>query len=225
MKVVILAAGVGSRLGKPLPKPLTVLANGQSIMQRQMEMLKRIVSEHDIIVVTGFKKDIVMEAFPNVLYVYNDEYDTTNTSKSLLRALPKTGDEDVMWLNGDVVCDPGVIERVAAFEGSCMAVNTNSVGDEEVKYRTNGDGSIVEVSKQVKDAEGEAVGVNKVCNAQKRLFITQLQACEAQDYFERGIEDAIREGCRFFPVDISDKMCIEVDFEDDLKTANATMTG
>ena len=39
MKIVILAAGIGSRLGNPLPKPLTLLKNGQSIMQQQIENL------------------------------------------------------------------------------------------------------------------------------------------------------------------------------------------
>ena len=35
-----------------------------------------------------------MEAFPNLLYVYNNFYDTSNTSKSLLKALKKIEDED-----------------------------------------------------------------------------------------------------------------------------------
>ncbi len=35
LQVVILAAGMGTRLGKPWPKPLTPLADGRSIMQQR----------------------------------------------------------------------------------------------------------------------------------------------------------------------------------------------
>ncbi len=57
MKAIILAAGMGSRLGKPHPKPLTVLSTGESILARQVRLLKELISEDDIIVVNGFKKD------------------------------------------------------------------------------------------------------------------------------------------------------------------------
>jgi choline kinase len=43
MKAVILAAGIGSRLGKPHPKPLTVLSTGETIMQRQIAALNILV--------------------------------------------------------------------------------------------------------------------------------------------------------------------------------------
>ncbi|NNK83088.1 MAG: phosphocholine cytidylyltransferase family protein, partial [Flavobacteriaceae bacterium] len=45
MKIIILAAGIGSRLGNPFPKPLTPLKNGKSIMQMQTE---NIASKYNI---------------------------------------------------------------------------------------------------------------------------------------------------------------------------------
>ena len=68
MKAVILAAGIGSRLGKPHPKPLTELSTGETIMQRQVEALSEFVGEDNIIIVVGFKKDLIMEAFSNQMY-------------------------------------------------------------------------------------------------------------------------------------------------------------
>ncbi len=220
MRAIILAAGIGSRLGNPRPKPLTQLSNGELIMGRQVEYLKQVVSVDDILVVVGFKKDLIMEEFSELSYVFNNVYDRTNTSKSLLKALKKVRAEDAIWLNGDVVFDPEVLERVIKTKTSCMAVNTASVAEEEVKYTVSTDGSIKEVSKIVVNALGESVGINKIVSGDIPLFIEMLEECGNDDYFERGIELAIDRGLKIYPVDVSDVLCIEVDFTEDLAKAN-----
>ena len=183
MKAVILAAGVGSRLGKPHPKPLTVLSTGETIMQRQIAALTKYIGADNIIIVVGFKKDLIMEEFSNELFVYNNVYDNTNTSKSLLCALNKIHNEDVLWLNGDVVFDADILKPIIDYNGSCMAVNTDSVAEEEVKYNTNNDGTIRQVSKIITDGLGEAVGINKITKENLNLFKKSLEICEADDYF------------------------------------------
>ena len=90
MKIVILAAGIGSRLGNPFPKPLTPLKDGESIMAKQLKNISKYFDINDVTTVVGFKKDLIMERFPEVNYVYNPFFDRTNTSKSLLQALKKT---------------------------------------------------------------------------------------------------------------------------------------
>lgn len=220
MRAIILAAGIGSRLGNPRPKPLTKLSTGETIMGRQIDYLKKVVSVDDIFVVIGFKKDLIMEEFSELTYVFNNVYDRTNTSKSLLKAMRKVRSDDVIWLNGDVVFDPEVLDRVVNSKTSCMAVNTSSVAEEEVKYTLSSDGSIQEVSKTVKNALGESVGINKIVSSDVPLFIQMLERCEDGDYFERGIELAIEAGLKIYPVDVSDVLCIEVDFTEDLEKAN-----
>ncbi len=220
MRAIILAAGIGSRLGNPRPKPLTKLSTGEMIMGRQVEYLKQVVSVDDIFVVIGFKKDLIMEEFSELTYVFNNVYDRTNTSKSLLKAMRKVRADDVIWLNGDVVFDPEVLARVVDSKTSCMAVNTASVAEEEVKYTLSSDGSINEVSKTVKNALGESVGINKIISSDVPLFIEMLERCDNNDYFERGIEFAIKSGLKIYPVDVSDVLCIEVDFTEDLEKAN-----
>jgi len=220
VRAIILAAGIGSRLGNPRPKPLTKLSTGEMIMGRQVEYLKQVVSVDDIFVVIGFKKDLIMEEFSELTYVFNNVYDRTNTSKSLLKAMRKVRADDVIWLNGDVVFDPEVLARVVASKTSCMAVNTSSVAEEEVKYTLSTDGSINEVSKTVQNALGESVGINKIISSDVPLFIEMLERCDDNDYFERGIEFAINAGLKIYPVDVSDVLCIEVDFTEDLEKAN-----
>ncbi len=223
---VILAAGMGTRLGRPWPKPLTPLSDGRTIMRQQIDNLtKAFASELRVMTVIGFKLELIIESFPNNLYVYNEAYDQTNTNRSLLKALKLSGPGGVLWMNGDVVFDPSVLERIKEYidrDESFVCVNTAAVGDEEVKYRVDTNGLINELSKQVVDALGESVGINFVADKDKVNLISGLEACADDDYFERGIEITIeRDGTQFLPIDISDLYAVEVDFEEDLTRANS----
>jgi choline kinase len=222
---VILAAGMGTRLGRPWPKPLTVLSDGRSIMQQQMDNLRSAFgSELHILTVVGFKLELILEEFPDVAYAYNEAYDQTNTNRSLLKALLLSPPGGVLWMNGDVVFDPSILHRcitVMDASESFICVNTAAVGEEEVKYTVDADGFVRDLSKQVNAPLGEAVGINYVSAADRDQLILGLQACDDGDYFERGIEIATQQhGTRFRPLDISDLFAVEVDFEEDLSRAN-----
>jgi len=214
-KVIILLAGVGSRLGHPYPKGLTSLNNGETIFSRQLRIFREFGLT--IIGVVGFKKDLVMEADPNILYVYNANFDTTGTSKSLLCALRHINHEDVLWINGDVVYDQEVIARMLREEGSLVVVNNAAVGEEEVKYTVDRSGYINAISKQVKNPLGEALGINLIESKHLVAFKKKLAAVDELDYFERGMERLIEEnGAVFRPLDVSDLNCVEIDFQEDL---------
>lgn len=217
MKAVILAAGVGSRLGKPFPKTLSELPTGEKILGRQIRLLRE-QGIKEIIVVVGFKKEFIMEYFPEVLYKYNPLFYLTNTSKSLLLGLQDCND-DVLWMNGDVICDEAVISRVLRTSGNAVAVNSAQCGEEEVKYQKDADGYLTAIGKEVQDPQGEAVGINKISCNDIESFRRALEKCEDQDYFERGIEFMIAQGKRFKTVDVSDCRCIEVDFSTDWEVA------
>lgn len=223
MKIVILAAGIGSRLGNPFPKPLTPLNNGKSIMGMQIDNLTEHFNIDDINIVVGFKKDLIMERFPDVTYIYNPFFDRTNTSKSLLKALKKNKDKSVLWLNGDVVFDAKLLEilnPIIKEKQSFVAVNTSKVAEEEVKY-TLEKGFVDELSKSVKNGLGEAVGINFIAAKDIKDFIKRLEECGDNDYFERGLELAIeKDQLKIKAIDISDFDCMEVDFKEDLENAN-----
>ncbi|WOF21714.1 phosphocholine cytidylyltransferase family protein [Microbacterium betulae] len=228
IQTVILAAGMGSRLGRVLPKSLTVLSDGRSIMQQQHENVRAAFGDDArITTVVGYRAEDIVERFPDANYVYNERYDQTNTSKSLLRALSATGRGGVLWMNGDVVFDPRILGRAVSLierEQSFVTVNTSKVSDEEVKYTVAPDGHIDELSKTVVGGIGEAVGINYVSQRDKRAFMRQLGRVNDQDYFERGLELAIAEdGLRIAPMDISDLYAVEVDFAEDLERANAAL--
>ena len=223
MKIIILAAGIGSRLGNPFPKPLTPLNGGKSIMETQIQNLSEHFNKHDISVVVGFKKELIMEKFPDLTYIYNQYFDATNTSKSLLKALQKNRNEDVLWLNGDVVFDSELLQVIKQEIGkkeSFVSVNHSRVAEEEVKY-TLKEGYVYELSKQVKNGLGEAVGINYISQKDLPVLVSQLENCDDNDYFERGIELAIQnDGIKVKAVDISQFRCMEIDFKEDLDQAN-----
>ena len=224
-QVVILAAGMGTRLGMSSPKPLTALADGQTIMQRQLGHLEVALPQAQVMVVVGHKPDLIMRAAPHVLFAYNHRFDRTNTSKSLLLALRLSLPGGVLWLNGDVVFQHGLLERIEPkieADESFVCVNTAAVADEEVAYTVDRDGYILRLSKALIGGLGEAVGINYVASSDKETLIEHLESCADQDYFERGIESAIETaGMRVLALGISEFAVVEVDFPVDLERANA----
>ena len=228
-QVVILAAGMGTRLGRALPKPLTPLMDGRSIMQQQLDGIREVYGPATpVTVVVGYRSKRIMRAQPHLLFAYNPDFATTNTSKSLLRALRTSQPGGVLWLNGDVVFDPAVLDQtreLVAADQSFVCVDTATVADEEVKYTLDADGVIAELSKGVVGGLGEAVGINYVSGADKPVLVEHLAACADTDYFERGMETAVQQaGVRFRPLDISRFSAVEVDFESDLERANTWLS-
>jgi choline kinase len=225
VQVVILAAGMGTRLGRSLPKPLTELDDGRSILQQQLDGVRAAFGAHTpITAVVGYKSEHLMRAAPDLVFAYNPDFVSTNTSQSLLRALRTSRPGGVLWLNGDVVFEPAVLqatlELVRAGQ-SFVCVDTATVADEEIKYTLDAEGFVRELSKTVVGGLGEAVGINHVSAADKPVLVEHLARCADTDYFERGMETAIAEnGLRFWPVDISGLRAVEVDFESDLVRAN-----
>ena len=66
VNVVILAAGMGSRLGRSLPKPLTELSDGRTIMQQQHDNIRAAFgTDVTITTVVGYKLEHIIEAFPD----------------------------------------------------------------------------------------------------------------------------------------------------------------
>ena len=224
-QVTILAAGMGTRLGRPFPKPLTPLNDGRTIMQQQLDNISEAFgSDTHIQIVVGFKLDLILEAAPESVFVYNERYDQTNTCKSLLKALRASAEGPVVWMNGDVVFEPAILQRLQSnidAGQTAIAVNTSAVSDEEVKYTVDSNGMVKELSKTVIGGLGESVGINVVAAKDKAALIKRLEECDDQDYFERGIELAIeKDGLEVLPIDISDLFAVEVDFESDLERAN-----
>ena len=118
MKVIILAAGQGTRL-RPLtdsyPKCM-VKINGKSIIRRQLDTMYSCgIKENDITIVAGYKSEVLKEGLKDtgVHFIVNMEYETTNMVYSLMCArniLEKEG--DILVSYGDIIYGVPVLEKV-----------------------------------------------------------------------------------------------------------------
>lgn len=224
MKAVILAAGRGTRLGLDLPKAMVRVDSERTIIDYQVENLKPFIPVENILVVVGFKKELIVGRHPELSYTFNEKFAVTNTSKSLLKGLSRL-DDDVLWLNGDVIFDREIIPKMLSAGCSCVLVDDKRCGPEEVKYRTDGAGFITEISKQVEGAEGEALGLNLVARADLEALRRHLELVGDNDYFEKAIENYIvQEKGRFLAVPAGGLFCHEVDFPEDLERVRAYLS-
>ena len=220
MKIIILAAGAGSRLkDHDLPKTLVTLVDGKSILQHQLDAIQKFTHLENVLIVVGYRKEKIIQQFPDIKTVENLNYAQENTSKSLFKGLSNI-DEDVIWINGDVVFHPEVFEKTVLFHDNAVVVNRAEVGVEEVKYRSDSNGNIIEIAKNVTKAEGEAIGINRIQQKDLDIFRKNLEKCQDDDYFEQGIQYCIEEGVSFHSITIPNDQCVEVDFPEDLIRAN-----
>lgn len=106
MKVIICAAGNGSRLGLGITKCL-VEVEGKKIIDWQLEALEGF----EVYIVVGFQADKVMEHLKNknCHIIVNDEWQTTTTAHSI--ALTKL-DENCLILDGDLIFSKEQISKL-----------------------------------------------------------------------------------------------------------------
>ena len=221
MKIIILAAGMGTRLNLNAPKCLTELFTKETILDRQLESLSHYVDKKDIIIVVGYKSDLIKAKYHDYCFVENLNYKNTNTAKSLLLALNSIdSNNNIVWLNGDVVFDKEIIKFLIKSTKSSMLVNSGVVGDEEVKYKINKDGTIKSVSKIINNGLGEAVGLNRINSNDLKKFKSCLEECSNNDYFEKALELLINQESKIYPIDISEYFCCEIDTQEDLNLVN-----
>jgi choline kinase len=223
LRCVILAAGMGTRLGLPEPKPLAALDSATTILDRQLTLIRsQFGADVDITLVVGHLAEQFDFLGDTVRRVTNPRFASTNTSKSLLIALEEVGPGPVLWMNGDVVFERTVLATCvpAIRDGqSLMVVNQGETGDEEVKYQL-ADGFISQVGKNVSNAVGEAVGVNHVSAKDRDVLTQHLREADDFDYFEAAIDAAIaRRSVAFAPVAITTADAIEVDTMEDFNVA------
>lgn len=128
MKIIILAAGQGTRL-RPLtddrPKCM-VEVNGRSIIERQLDTMRACgIKDEDITIVCGYCSDVLKERFKGtgINFIVNKQYDTTNMVCSLMCAKElMDSEEDIIVSYGDIIYGETVFEKILAAEDEMSVI-------------------------------------------------------------------------------------------------------
>lgn len=118
MKVIILAAGQGTRL-RPLtddrPKCM-VEVNGRSIIERQLDTMRACgIRDEDIIIICGYCSDVLKSRFEDtgIRFIVNREYNSTNMVCSLMCARNlMEAEEDIIISYGDIIYGEPVFKKI-----------------------------------------------------------------------------------------------------------------
>lgn len=108
IQVIITAAGIGTRLGLGIPKPLVKIKD-KLLIDYQIELIDKLKIPKMRIVV-GYRKELIIEHISKhplkdrIIIIENKEYKTTGPSYSV--ALGAKGiTDDILILDGDVLCN------------------------------------------------------------------------------------------------------------------------
>jgi choline kinase len=235
MQIIILVAGLGSRLGIGNSKPLTRLSSGETLLGRQLELISSspILSQGRITLVVGFKQELYADAYPELRRLVNYRYETTNTAKSLLVGLSNITNEPILWFNGDLFYDSKVIthlEKVVSKEKSTIFVKSQkSYLDEEAMKISLSlfplCKRITAISKNLRNKKIEAVGINFIASKDLISFKEMLEKVPDEAYFEQAMELGLREKIFKLRVyDLGENFIAEVDFMKDLLEVDNYLT-
>lgn len=174
MKVIILAAGRGSRLGertKDRPKCMCELC-GRTLLDRCLDTLEKAgIARSDIGIVTGYRSD--MFQVDGVTFFHNGDWEKTNMFCSLRMAQEWLKQEPCVVCYSDIVFAPGVIDKLRE-SGAPLAITSYSgywdlwklrmedpLRDLET-FRTDGNGRLLEIGLKPTtptDIQGQFMGL------------------------------------------------------------------
>ena len=237
MRAIILAAGIGQRLGTKyagLPKCLLQFG-GKSLLQRHIEILNDLGIGR-IIIVTGYRYDQIeavlerVESRAPVETIINPNYEMGSVV-SLYRACNfLTDGADTILMDADVLYEPEVLGRLFATRFSnCFLLDRDfEPGDEPVKLCVAG-ATPVEFRKIPDrdiswDYQGESVGFFRFDAATSTRLAHKtgeyLEKNRTDEPYEEAIRDLILETPHIFNFeDITGQAWIEIDFPADVERA------
>lgn len=145
MQALILAAGMGNRLGKYTKDNTKCMLdiNGKTLILRALEALESNGIKKCVIVV-GYQKQNLMNAVGTkfksmeICYVANDVYNKTNNIYSLFLAKDYLLEDDTLLLESDLIFEPKIIKDVLNDPEPTLAV--------VAKYEAWMDGTVVTVN-------------------------------------------------------------------------------
>ncbi|MDU4892250.1 MAG: phosphotransferase [Clostridium sp.] len=161
-KAVILAAGKNSNFDVPVAN---LEVDGKLMIHRTIEILEKNGIE-DIIVVTGYKSELVKESLKNmnVTLVENPNFKWTGTMASLAAAAEFI-DDDFVLIESDIVVEELGIKEIIKYPVRDCVLITGESGSGDEAFVEIRDNIIYKISKditQLNRIDGEMIGISKI---------------------------------------------------------------
>jgi choline kinase len=229
---VILVAGIGSRL-RPItddrPKAL-VDVGGETILGRAVRLLAE-YGVRRVVLATGYREDAVkaaMQGAPLVVeYCKNPEFDRTQNSVSLALCRGALGSDAFFKLDGDVVFQRQVLERLDDSSAElAVAVDAGRMLDAEAMKVSVSGSRIGAFGKGItlESSAGESIGIERLSGSAGAIVFDALVSTIAggetglyyEDVYSRLIAQGVLEA---EAVGVRDLPWTEVDDFSDLERA------
>lgn len=133
ISVIIPAAGLGRRMKSYGPKSL-IKVNNETLIDRQIRLLEDMFPANrlKIILVCGFEATKLMNSTPDrLIKIENENFDSTNVSRSVAMGLRATDSPNIIVLHGDLFLNKDALACLSFSESSAL-VTYNNMNEEEV---------------------------------------------------------------------------------------------
>lgn len=194
MKVLILAAGIGSRLGAGKPKIL-VEVSGKTILRHHVDSLtKSGISSEKVTVVTGYRSDDVTESCRvlGLRTVYNPLWNTPGTFSSFYAVPPS--DSSLLIIHGDLIWEAGLAMGTLEREGDVVVpVDPRNRTDEEAMKAEVRGSRLLRLSKSlpVSRSAGESMGMFFVRHHRILRRLSESLADDSSANFDDAVNMAV----------------------------------
>ena len=221
MKLIILAAGTGSRL-KSLTrnnhKTLIKINNKDTIIQRLINQFKKNgIKEKDITIILGHKSEKVKKALSNKInFCYYKYYRETNNLHTLWYTRYVLTNHDTIISFADLVLDEQILNKfLKSKKKSFEALVDNSNvkrGTMKVKIKKN---LILKIGKlKIRESDGNFLGVLKLPKRKILKFKKTLKRFvdkSKNNYYTEVLNSLVSEREKLYFHDINKKKWIEID--------------
>jgi choline kinase len=209
---ILLAAGVGRRLGRDRPKCLLEVG-GLTLLERHLENLERLGAS--VRVVTGFQQAALTPFLREVVRVFNPDY-RRGSLLSLRRGLEGVN-EDALIMDADVLYDPAILGDVAALERGFAIDPRTDPGEEEMMVGVK-DGVVRAIRRgRLADFDlvGEGVGFFKIDAPSLPALKACVERADPEGDYEKALDEFVGEhGAQY--VLVGGRPWTEIDFPEDL---------
>lgn len=243
MKIIVIAAGSGKRLGeetKNLPKYL-IEVNGKTIMEHQLAVFKKIQYE-ELIIITGPHKEKFTSK--DVTYVNDTNYFQHDILGSLMEARSFIIG-DVLIVYSDIIFDYSILSKVMSADVDIgIAVDlkwekayegrTEHPRSEAENVLLDDENNIIKIQKNItstRNRVGEFLGIMKLSDKGSRMFVNRFQELERMHsepfqnapslhkaYLTDMLQELVDSEIGVKPIIVSGKWC-EIDTKQDLQRA------